>query len=182
MALFVDANGAFVVDQALHWAHRYRDDWDVRWFEEPVTSDDVDGLRRVRERAPAGLAVAAGEYGADVTDFEALLAAGAVDCLQADVTRCGGLTGLQTVIGAADAHHVDVSAHCAPAVSAHAFAGARHFRHLEWFHDHVRLEAMVFDGTLSPRGGAVELPRDRPGLGLELKRADIEPHLVEECG
>ncbi|HEY7105403.1 MAG TPA: enolase C-terminal domain-like protein [Acidimicrobiia bacterium] len=168
--LFVDANGALDRKQALDWANRFRHEWGVSWFEEPVSSDDLAGMRLLRDRGPSGLDIAAGEYGYLLGDFRALLDAGAVDCLQADVTRCGGITGLHTVLGLAAGHHVDVSAHCAPAVSAHAFCGATNVRHLEYFHDHVRVEDMLFDGTVVPENGQLRPDPERPGLGLSLAR------------
>lgn len=174
--LFADANGALSRKAALYWAHRFREEWGVCWFEEPVSSLDVDGLRLVRDNGPAGLDVAAGEYGFLMPDFAAL--AGAVDCLQADVTRCGGITGLLQVGGVATAHQLDLSAHCAPAVSAHAFCGVPHLRHLEYFHDHVRLEAMAFDGVLSPDGGALRPDPARAGLGLDARWRDLEQYRV----
>jgi L-alanine-DL-glutamate epimerase-like enolase superfamily enzyme len=167
--LYVDANGAFAAKDALRWARRYEDEWDVCWFEEPVSSADVDGLRLVREHG--GLDVAAGEYGYVLPDFRNLV--GAVDCLQADVTRCGGITGLQRVNGLASAHNLDLSAHGAPQLSAHAFCGVDQLRHLEYFHDHVRIESMLFDGALTPVNGALEPDRSRPGHGLALRRAAV---------
>nr|WP_309235395.1 enolase C-terminal domain-like protein [Streptomyces sp. TRM64462] len=176
--LFTDANGAFGRKEALYWARRYADDWDVRWFEEPVTSDDLAGLRLLRDRAPARLEIAAGEYGYVIDDFVRLVEAGAVDCLQADVTRCGGITGLLRVAGLAAAHHVDLSAHCAPAVSAHAFCAVERLRHLEYFHDHVRIERMLFDGAPVPDGGVLRPDTGRPGHGLEVRWADAERYRV----
>jgi len=173
-ALYVDANGAFGPKEALGWAERYAEEWGVTWFEEPVSSADAEGLRLVRERGPAGMDVAAGEYAYVPRDFLALLDARAVDCLQADVTRCGGITGLLLAAALADAFEVDLSAHCAPSASAHAFAGVARLRHLEWFHDHVRVEQMLFGGVLQPEGGVLRPDRSRPGNGLELKRADAE--------
>jgi L-alanine-DL-glutamate epimerase-like enolase superfamily enzyme len=170
--LYVDANGALSRRQALDWAWRFRRDWDVSWFEEPVSSDDLDGLRLVREQGPPGLEVAAGEYGYVLPDFTRL--APVVDCLQADVTRCGGITGLLQAAAVAEAHGLELSGHCAPAVSAHAFAAVSNLRHLEYFHDHVRVESMLFDGVPEPEDGALRLDRSRPGLGLELKDADAE--------
>ena len=176
--LFVDANGALGRKQALYWAERFAGEWGVRWFEEPVSSDDRVGLRLLRDRAPAGLEIAAGEYGYVLGDFANLLDAGAVDCLQADVTRCGGITGLLQVAGLAAARHTDLSAHCAPAVSAHAFCAVPRLRHLEYFHDHVRLESMAFDGTLSPQGGALRPDAGRSGLGLQVRWTDLEQYRV----
>jgi L-alanine-DL-glutamate epimerase-like enolase superfamily enzyme len=143
-----------------------------------VSSADFEGLRMVRDRAPGRLEVAAGEYGYVLRDFTNLLSASAVDCLQADVTRCGGITGLLQVAGLAAAHHVDLSAHCAPAVSAHAFCAVERLRHLEYFHDHVRVEELLFEGTLPPDGAALWPDSGRPGLGLEIRWADAEPYRV----
>jgi L-alanine-DL-glutamate epimerase-like enolase superfamily enzyme len=170
--LFVDANGAFDVRAAVHWAQVYAEH-DVRWFEEPVSSDDLDGLAEVRRRAPGRMEVTAGEYGYRPMYFERMLANRAVDCLQADVTRCGGITGFHAVGALCEANGVDLSAHCAPGVSAHACTAVRRLRHLEYFHDHVRIEAMLFDGTLSPEpGGLLRPDPSRPGHGLELKEQE----------
>jgi L-alanine-DL-glutamate epimerase-like enolase superfamily enzyme len=176
--LFVDANGALSAEQALHWAHRFAYEWGVSWFEEPVTSDDRAGLHLLRETGPAGLDIAAGEYAFVLRDFADLLEAGAVDCLQADVTRCGGITGLLQVGGLVAAHQLDLSAHCAPAVSAHAFCAVSRLRHLEYFHDHVRLEGLAFEETLPVTDGALHPDSDRPGLGLDVRWADLESYRV----
>jgi L-alanine-DL-glutamate epimerase-like enolase superfamily enzyme len=174
--LYVDANGAFARDEAVEWAHRLREEWGVSWFEEPVSSDDVHGLGLVRAKAPDRLEVAAGEYGYLLADFSRLLEAGAVDCLQADVTRCGGITGLRKVGALAAAHGIDVSGHCAPAVSVSAFCAVDRSRHLEWFHDHVRLEQLLLDGLPLLDGGIARPDLSRPGHGLELRRADAEKY------
>jgi L-alanine-DL-glutamate epimerase-like enolase superfamily enzyme len=170
--LFVDANGAFTPKIALGWAERLAREWRVTWFEEPVSSGDLDGLAFVRAHGPAGLEIAAGEYAYVPADFRNL--AGRVDCLQADVTRCGGITGLLSVSGLANAHSLDVSAHCAPAISAHAFCAVERRRHLEYFHDHVRVESLLFDGVPEPEGGVLRPDRSRPGNGLALKRKEVE--------
>ena len=173
VGLFVDANGAYSRKQALAMAHAFAQ-YGVTWFEEPVSSDDLDGLRLVRDGAPAAMDITAGEYGYDLPYFRRMLTAGAVDCLQADVTRCGGITAFLRVGALADAHCTDLSTHTAPQVSAHVGACAWHQRHLEYFADHVRLESMLFDGVLAPVDGALRPDPDRPGLGVELKRSDAE--------
>ena len=165
--LFVDANGAYSRDEALEWARAYAEEFGVTWLEEPVTSDDLEGLRLVRERSPAGIEIAAGEYGDLVSYFERM--APVVDCLQVDVTRCGGITGLLRAAAVAQARGRDVSGHCAPAISAHAFCAVPHVRHLEYFHDHVRVESLLFDGVPEPERGALRPDRSRVGHGLELR-------------
>jgi len=170
--LFADSNGAFSRKQALDWAQRLRREWGVTWFEEPVSSADFEGLRLIRQRGPGGLEIAAGEYGYVLADFRNLV--GCVDCLQADVTRCGGITGLLQVAGLAAGHGLDVSGHCAPQLSAHALCAVPNLRHLEYFHDHVRVESLLFDGVVEPEEGELRPDRTRAGHGLELRRADAE--------
>jgi L-alanine-DL-glutamate epimerase-like enolase superfamily enzyme len=142
--------------------------------EEPVSSDDREGLRLLRDQGPCGLDIASGEYGFVLRDFLDLVQAGAVDCLQADVARCCGITGLLLVSGLCSAHALDLSAHYAPSLSAHAFCAIERLRHLEYFHDHVCVEQMLFDGVLSPKDGALHPDLERMGHSLELKRQDAE--------
>ncbi len=166
--LFVDANGAYSRKQALHQAERFAA-WEVRWFEEPVSSDDLEGLRLLRDRAPAGMDIAAGEYGWDLTYFQRMLAAGAVDVLQADVTRCGGITVWMQVAALCAARSLRLSAHTAPSVHAHVACAAPAACHVEYFHDHARIEQMLFDGAAKPEQGLLRPDRSRPGLGLVWK-------------
>jgi L-alanine-DL-glutamate epimerase-like enolase superfamily enzyme len=171
--LFVDANGAYTREEALEQAERFAAE-DVRWFEEPVSSDDLEGLRILRDRRPAGMAIAAGEYGYDLPYFRRMLAAGAVDAIQADATRCGGVTGFMDAAALADAFGMPLSSHCAPALHGALCCAAKRAVHLEWFHDHVRIESMLFDGAVQPRNGVLAPDRSRPGLGLELRARDAE--------
>ena len=171
--LFVDANGAFSVKQALSFAY-HCPDADIRWFEEPVTSDDLPGLHLMRECAPQSMEIAAGEYIYTADDARQMLEANAVDVLQADATRCGGITGFLQIGALCEAHHVDISAHCAPAIHRHVGCAVPRLRHLEWFHDHVRIEQMLFDGAPIAYGGAIQPDLSRPGHGLEFKAQDAE--------
>ena len=169
--LFVDANGAYSRKQALHQADLFADA-EVNWFEEPVSSDDLVGLRLIRDRAPARMEIAAGEYGYDIGYFRRMLEAEAVDVLQADATRCGGITGFLQVASLCEAFHLPLSAHTAPALHAHVCCAALPICHLEYFHDHARIEGMLFDGVPELVYGELRPDLSRPGLGLELKTAD----------
>jgi L-alanine-DL-glutamate epimerase-like enolase superfamily enzyme len=171
--LFIDANGAFTAKEALRFAEQVAP-LGVTWFEEPVSSLDRDGLRLVRARCPAGMDVAAGEYASTAADFLALT--GVVDCLQADVTRCGAIAGLLLGAVIAGSHELELSGHTSPMIHAHALCAVPKLRHLEWFHDHVRIERLLFEGFLEPVEGAVRPDLSRPGLGVELRRADAEPY------
>jgi L-alanine-DL-glutamate epimerase-like enolase superfamily enzyme len=170
--LMVDANGAWDRKQALLWAGRCAARG-VTWLEEPVSSDDVEGLARLRDRVPAGVEVAAGEYVWREADARALV--DAVDVLQVDVTRCGGITTTLRVDALARARSMPTSIHCAPALGAHAGAAMVTLRHVEYFHDHVRVERLLFDGVPEVGPGGVLVPAaDRPGLGLELRGTDAD--------
>jgi L-alanine-DL-glutamate epimerase-like enolase superfamily enzyme len=173
--LYVDANGGYTAKQAVRVMEAAAD-LDVRWLEEPVSSDDLAGLRQVRDAVRAD--VAAGEYGYDLFYFRRVCEAGAVDCLQADLSRCGGITEWLRVAAVAAAYGLRISGHCAPHLHAHVAAATPNLRHLEWFHDHVRIESLFFDGALDPAGGVLRLDAKAPGNGLTLRRADAEPYRV----
>jgi L-alanine-DL-glutamate epimerase-like enolase superfamily enzyme len=175
--LFVDANGAYTRKQALALSEQFRE-LGVTWFEEPVSSDDLEGLRLMRDLAPAGMQIAAGEYGYDLPYFERMLATGAVDILQADVTRCAGITGFLEVAALCAARSVPLSAHCGPSMHAHPCCAARPVCHLEYFHDHTRIEHMLFDGALTPVDGLLRPDLSRAGCGLQFKHPDAERFLI----
>jgi L-alanine-DL-glutamate epimerase-like enolase superfamily enzyme len=166
--LFVDANGAYDRKQALAFAERFHEQG-VTWFEEPVSSDDLAGLRLLRDRAPAGMEIAAGEYGYDLFYFRRMLEAGAVDVLQADATRCGGVSGFLKAGVLCEAYALPLSAHTAPSIHASLCCALPKARHIEYFHDHARIEQMLFDGAQAPVDGALQPDPARPGLGLELR-------------
>lgn len=171
--LYVDANGAFDPRQALEQAEMLAAH-DVRWFEEPVSSDDLAGMHFVREHAPAHMRIAAGEYGYTVFDFHRMLAAGAVDVLQADMTRCGGVTGFLEAAALCEAWNMPFSSHTAPALHVAPACAAAPFTEMEYFHDHVRVERMLFEGAPQLVQGELRPDLSQPGNGLELRRVDAE--------
>jgi L-alanine-DL-glutamate epimerase-like enolase superfamily enzyme len=173
--LFVDANGGYTRKQAVRMARAY-EALGVTWFEEPVSSDHLGALAEIR--AQTAIDVAAGEYGYDLFYFDAMCAAGAVDCLQADISRCAGLTEWLRVAALAETHGLQISGHCAQSLHLHAACAVDNVRHLEYFADHARLDRILFDGVIDPAGGALRPDLTRSGLGLELKRADAGPYEV----
>jgi L-alanine-DL-glutamate epimerase-like enolase superfamily enzyme len=173
--LFVDANGGYTRKQAVR-VLRAAADLDIRWFEEPVSSDDLVGLREVRDAVDAD--VTAGEYGTDLYYFRRLCESGAIDCLQVDASRCGGITEWLRTAAVAASFGLEVSGHCAPHLHVPAAASIPNLRHLEWFHDHTRIESMFFDGTLDPRGGTLTPNPEAPGHGLTLRAGDIAEYRV----
>ncbi|HVX67251.1 MAG TPA: enolase C-terminal domain-like protein [Bryobacteraceae bacterium] len=175
--LYVDANGAYSRKQALEMAKRFADAG-VSWFEEPVSSDDLEGLRLIRDEAPPGMHIAAGEYGYDLAYFQRMLEAGAVDVLQADATRCAGITEFVRAGALAAARNIHFSAHTAPAMHTHACCPVPAAWNIEYFHDHARIEHMLFAGAPKPINGVLSPNPELPGMGLEFKRSDAAPYQV----
>ena len=169
--LYVDANGGYSASQAIRVADELST-IGVSWFEEPVPSPDLAGLAAVRQQVRPD--VAAGEYSWSLADSARLIEAGAVDCLQLDVTRCGGVTEFIRGAALAAANHLQVSGHCAPNLHAHVGAAVPNLRHVEYFHDHQRIERLFFDGALDPAGGTLRPDLDRPGHGLTQRHVDTE--------
>lgn len=171
--LFVDANGAYTVKQALQLARAYEAEG-VTWFEEPVYHNDLDGNAHVARHAPPVMEISNGEYGYAPFQFRQILDAGAADVLQADVTRCGGFSGFLAADALCEAYNIPLSSHCAPYVTLHAAASAKMLRHIEYFYDHARIEQLFFDGARDPQNGALVPDLERPGIGLTFKRADAQ--------
>ena len=169
--LFVDGNGAYGVQQAIAIAQRFAEHR-VTWFEQPVDPADLDGTRRVRDHAPPGMDVSSGEYITDTAHAAGVAAA--VDVLQADATRCGGYTGFLAIDGWCDVARKPLSTHCGPMLHLHVAAASLRLRHMEWFHDHVRIERLLFDGFIEPVDGLLRPDRTRPGHGLTFKHADAK--------
>lgn len=171
--IFVDANGAYTIKQAIEKSEQFAE-LGVCWFEEPVTSDNLDGLHFIREYAPSQINIAAGEYGYNLPYFKQMLSANAVDILQADATRCGGITGFLKAGYLAEAYQLPFSSHCAPSLHLHAALSISSFYIAEYFLDHVRIESTFFDGVSFPQGGYLKPDLSRPGLGIEFKHKDAE--------
>ncbi|MGH7910403.1 MAG: enolase C-terminal domain-like protein [Candidatus Dormibacteraceae bacterium] len=164
--LMVDANGAYTLKQARRLV-RPLADRGVTYFEEPVSSDRLQQLALLRQ--DSCLQIAAGEYGYTPWYFHRMLHAEAVDVLQADATRCLGATGWLQAAALAYAAGIPLSAHCAPAIHTHLGCAAPQIAHIEYFHDHARLEQLLFDGASEPQGGYLIPDASAPGLGLKLR-------------
>ena len=176
--VFVDANGAYSRKQALEMADRFMQESHVTWFEEPVSSDDLAGLHLIRDRGPAGMQIAAGEYGYTPSYFHHMLAAEAVDTIQADATRCGGVTGFRSAALQAWACGIPSSAHTSPALHATLGSAMPGVVNVEAFHDHLIIESTLFDGVPPLVDGYLVPDRSAPGLGLTLKRDQADRYRV----
>jgi len=174
-ALFVDANGAYSPRQALYMAEVFSE-YNINWFEEPVSSDNLGGLHFIRDNVQHYIQIAAGEYGYQLNYFKHMLSHEAVDVLQADATRCGGISGFLQAGHLCEAFQLPFSSHCAPALHLHAAVALSNFYIAEYFYDHERVESLLFDGVSPPVNGMLRPDLSRPGFGLELKHKDAEKY------
>jgi L-alanine-DL-glutamate epimerase-like enolase superfamily enzyme len=166
VALMIDANGGYDTKQAVRVAHDSAGAR-VSWFEGPVSSDRLGDLALLRGMVTPE--VTAGEYGTTLDYFGRMCAAGAVDCLQVDATRCGGYTGMIAAAAVADSYGLQVSTHCAPHLHAAACAAIPNLRHAEYFADHAHADGLLFDGVTRPVRGRLATQDDRPGHGITLR-------------
>ncbi len=171
VALYVDANSAYHPKQAIYLAKEFEQS-QVGWFEEPVLTEDVEGLARIV--GATSIQIATGEQEYSVHGFRGLLSAAAVDIVQPDVFRVGGVTAWLRIAELAETFNRPVAPHLAPLVHLHLACTIPNLKSLEyrdidmeadrgWYHDVPQLNG----GTWSP------FP-DRLGLGLEL-----DPYAVE---
>ncbi|GAL85946.1 mandelate racemase [Sporocytophaga myxococcoides] len=173
--IFVDANGAYLKKEALYYSKRFAE-LGVVWFEEPVSSDDIDSLKYITEKVPPPINITAGEYGYNLFYFNRMLKERAVDILQIDASRCGGFSEMIKAINLAETYNIPVSTHCAPSLHLHV-ACATNIIHMEYFFDHYKIEKELFDGAITPVNGYLKPDYSRPGIGLELKKKDAEKFL-----
>jgi L-alanine-DL-glutamate epimerase-like enolase superfamily enzyme len=165
--VMVDANGGYTPGQAVRVGASL-DALGVTWFEEPISSDDLSTLSMLRRQLRAD--VAAGEYADSAQYVQRMCSAGAVDCLQVDVTRCAGYTEWRRCAAIAASYGLQVSGHCAPSLHASVAASVPNLRHVEWFADHAHLEPVLVAGLPVVQDGALQLP-EGPGHGMRLAAA-----------
>src|SRR5205085_2125986 len=106
--------------------------------------------------------------------FDEMLAAGAVDVLQADATRCCGITGFLKASALCESRSIPLSAHCAPSLHAQLGCALLPLGHLEYFFDHARIESMLLDGN---RGGFFAI---QPAVPFKTERRYVEATNVLE--
>lgn len=170
--LAVDANQRYDYATALAMGHFFQEEVGVDWFEEPISCEDVDGHARLAERLEVPLALGETLFGRD--EFRAYLERGAVDVVQPDITRLGGLTPWLKVAQLAEQHHRPLAPHVLPEVAVHLACGlptVRVVEYMPWLYPAFTEPPALVNGQLVP-------PR-RPGLGLEVRSDALEKYRVE---
>ena len=180
--VMVDAHASLDAATARRLAHRL-EPYDVAWFEEPVSPDDLDGMAAVRRSTD--IPIAAGERAFTRFDVRDLIAAEAVDVVQPDVARAGGLTECLRIASLASAHGLRATPHgwgdgVTYAASIHLAMATPNCRRLEVSQGHLPLSVDLFEEDFDIQNGRVHAP-DRPGLGFTL-RDDLEAAFPYEPG
>lgn len=144
----------------------------IDWFEEPMPCEDVHGHSRLADRLDIPLAVGASLFGRD--EFEAYLDLEAVDVLQPDLTRVGGLTPWLKIAATAEAFHCPIVPNVLPEISVHLACGLPHVQMVEyqpWLYSaYVEPPALVKGRLIPPK---------RPGHGLEIEQSVVEKYRIE---
>ncbi|HUW87470.1 MAG TPA: mandelate racemase/muconate lactonizing enzyme family protein [Candidatus Paceibacterota bacterium] len=178
--IYVEMHGRFTSSSARAVAKAI-EHIEPAWIEEPVSPMDIGGLRNVRNHTH--LPIALGERIHQETDLIPFLEEGLVDILQVDTTHCGGITGLQRLVGWSDAYNVRLAPHnvagpIGTAAALHVAIAASNTKVLEHFNDfadpwiHEIVEGAPY---VNPKDGCFELPT-APGLGVTLNRAACAEH------
>ena len=152
----------------------------LRWLEEPLVPDDIPGLARVR--ASVATPIAAGEHEATRYGFRDLVEAGAVDVLQPDVNRLGGITEARRVWALGETFGLDVIPHLGFAHNAHLAITSLATPLLEYMPpaahpdqaDEDQIFWVAFPDEPRAANGHVTLS-DGPGLGVTLDRSVLDP-------
>lgn len=187
-ALLVDAgqcytNFPWTYDKAYRVCEKLKD-CDLFWLEEPLHPDDIEGYKRLN--ANTGIPIAGGENEFTRYGFEPLISGHAVDIIQPDVTRSGGISECKRIAAIASAHHMRMAPHIFG--SGVGFMANMHFMASE-----PEAFIMEHDQTLNPlreellqkpvvyKDGYVELIQDLPGLGVELREDTVKKYAYNDA-
>jgi L-alanine-DL-glutamate epimerase-like enolase superfamily enzyme len=169
--ILVDANNGYYAKQAIAMSKAF-EDYNVRWFEEPVLADDIDGLAAVARATT--IPVATGEHEYTKYGFKDLIARGGADIVQPDIGRVGGVTEWLKAAQLAAAFNLPVAPHAFQVVSLHVACATPNLRIVEYLGVSEEADLLWYTDFPRPVDGWWSPDPDRPGLGLEL-----DPHAVE---
>ena len=173
--VMTDANQGYTVDVALKASEAFAA-CGAFWLEEPLFVEDIAGHARLREKGKTPIAV--GENLNTCYAFENFVVRGAVDFLQPDVARAGGITEVRKIAAMAAEHHVPLSFHTwgdgvALAASVHLSAALKECVVMELDYTYNPLRAELLLEPLEVENGFL-VPPDKPGLGVELDSKAVE--------
>jgi len=173
--LMLDAHGSLDVSTATRLA-RQLEEYDIAWFEEPVSPDDHPGLAEVRRSTI--IPIATGEREFTRFDFEDLFLHRALDIAQPDIARAGGFTEIRRIAAMASARGIRLAPHAWGsgvlfAASIHVAMAAVNCHILEVSQGYMPMMHELFEEPYDIRDGTVHAPQ-QPGLGFTLRKDVLE--------
>jgi D-galactarolactone cycloisomerase len=185
VTLMVDTNHAYGRAEALRLG-KALEQYDLRWYEEPVVPEDLAGYAEMRQKL--SMPIAGGENEHTLYGFREFLGAGAVDVAQPDLGSCGGITAGRHIIALAQSHGVQVNPHVwgsaiAQAASLQLLAAVPVAHHslfaqepiLEYDRSSHPFRLHLITRPIDQKDGWVEIPSG-PGLGVEVDRSVLEKY------
>jgi len=177
--LMIDANQVWEVDQAIDWLGHLA--FAKPWFiEEPTSPDDIEGHRKIREAVSGSMQVATGEMCQNRVIFKQLIMRGAIDVVQIDACRLGGVNEVLAVMLMAAKYNLKVCPHAGGVglceyvqhlsmIDYLCISGSKDGRVIEYV-DHLH-EHFVDPCVIR---GAAYMPPQRPGYSIEMKPESLE--------
>ena len=175
IGIYVAANNGYYPKQAIYMSREF-EQYQVGWFEEPVLADDIDGLAQVRDAI--NIPLATGEHEYTKFGFRSLIGAGAVDIVQPDVGRVGGVTEWLKVAHMAHAFNLPVAPHAVQLVHLHLACATPNLKVVEYMNTTLLGDRVWYTEFPEQRDGMWSPSRNRPGLGLALDPAAVEKYAV----
>lgn len=172
--LMIDANNAWDASTAIKVAYALSD-CNLFFFEEPVIADDIPGLATVKSKITIPVATGEQEY----TKYGArdLILGGAVDILQMDVTKCGGITEWLKIAAIAQAWNIPFAPHAMHYAHMHLVAAAPNGLMLENLFMHQKVNDLLLVDPPVPKNGYLKIP-DKPGCGIDINEEHLRTYNV----
>ena len=178
-----------MADAYMGWTFEYAkrmlrllDEHNMRWVEEPVIADDIDGYAELR--ACCKTPISGGEHEYTLYGFRQLLEKRAVDVVQFDTNRVGGITQAHKICALAEAFQIPVIPHAGQVHNFHISMSSLNAPIVEYFpfwpvEIGNELFWYIFDGEPEAKDGFIELDENKPGLGITLSEKYLDNFTIE---
>jgi len=173
--LALDVNNGWSLITAIRMAKKL-EQYDIYWLEEPILADEIDNLAKLADET--SIPIALGENHYTKWEFKELMERRAVEIVQADILKCGGVTEFIKIAAMADAYGLPVCPHGSAYISVPVVAAVPNglfSEYIQGIHDPM---GQVFIDPIKARNGEV-IPSNKPGFGIELNEEAIKKMKVK---
>lgn len=168
--LALDVNNGWSVKTAIRMAGKL-EKYDIYWLEEPILADEIDNLSRLADETSIPIAVGENHY--TKWEFKELMERGAMEIVQADIGKCGGVTEFIKIAAMADAYGLPVCPHHTEYVDAPLVAAIPNGLFHEYIREWFGPMGQLFVDPIKPENGEIS-PSNKPGFGIELNEESIK--------